>query len=127
MSPRRPRAWEGFQRFLSAQRPPPPPPPPPPLPPPPPPGGGGFPPDDGDDFEDDDSYFGNEITLYNELDEPISRTKDQWLEAAGMLSLDDLWDRFYMEPLDIMYQMENMDLLTKDDWDYWRELYEAYH
>jgi hypothetical protein len=76
--------------------------------------------------EEPPPYFGNEVTLYDDYGEPISLTLQQWLDAAR-LDKEITQELYGLHPLSIMHMLEDLDLIDSEDWDQWREDYEATH
>jgi hypothetical protein len=78
--------------------------------------------DGGDDGEP--PWFGNEVTLYDYDREPHSHTLDEWLDLA--LQPDEfLYEYYDMDKMHIMYQLDDQQLLTAQDWAEWRAWYNA--
>lgn len=71
-------------------------------------------------------WMGQEITVYDAYLEPInSMTKDEWMEIVTELNGDDTIELFGIDNIDIIKDLERQGYWEVEDWEYFREMYEA--
>lgn len=74
------------------------------------------------------AWFGNEVELEDDYQERIETdqpmTTQDWLNEA-LLPADVLVDKYGIDNLDIMRALEKQGLISYEDWEDWRDMYEA--
>lgn len=72
--------------------------------------------------------MGNEVQLEDDYQQPVetdrAMTAQDWLDEA-LLPKDVLIDKYGIDNVDIMRALEKQGLITDEDWESWRDMYEA--
>ena len=67
-------------------------------------------------------WWYDDVTIQNEFGRDITLPASTWYEAT--IADEEVTQMLYgMDPIDIIYELEDLELWDSDDWEVWREFY----